>query len=329
MNKAALSKTEREEKLKKLIVSSIVFICAVIIAGCSPKIVSIQTVDIQSLDVKTPLHISEDRALHPFEIQAGFAIGNKYNLQTQVDAHTMVNSKGIYEIEPVAGEKYMIEKGGANGYEYTGNNFNWRMPQAQAMLNLDLALNKNVALFLGTTFSGINNKVYSGFNGGIGFITEGKTGSLRFDFGVNHYASLIDATVVKFDDEPFSANSTRKVMISHISGDREYTNAFFSICFNSKNKGWLVNYFLQYAYGGHTFYDIEDEVLKFGETLSYYEEKDNVSYSAPFYQLSCGLFRNIDENLRLVAGVRATKHNDKKNNFFMFDSFLQFDLIVF
>jgi hypothetical protein len=261
-------------------------------------------------------------------MQAGIALNNRYNLNTQVDKHTSVSSKGVYEVEPVDGESYLLERAGVNIYDFKGNNFSWSLPQVQASLNADIALAKHFAVFFGGSVSEIHSKVYAGFNGGFGFLFEGENAGLRFDLGVDYYETSYDAQVVKYEDVELKGNDTRNVYLGNVSKKEKYTNLNFAVCFNTKNRDWLLNYFLNYAYGNYTFYDFNNtEDVKTG--IFYSDDPNKGVNSIPVSQYALGAYKNINENIRAIAGFGVTKYHDHKKNLVIFDSFVQFDFMLF
>lgn len=302
------------------ILGALIFVLPFI--GCTSTVTSLQEVEVSSMPNRSSIRITENRKPQSLEVRANASFNKSKVYETYNDGHTDVNQYGKFEVEPVQGEQYFLEREGVNTEIFSGNNVRWLIPNWQGSLDIDLKTSENFALTGGVHYSELDGNAYWGENIGIAFLGESERYGYRLDFNGRFNQSKILAEVVIRDEE--FTNGTRSVWFLNESFDADYFNFGMMFTLNTKNRDWLLNFFFNYSLAWQTLYNIDKEDFKRSRG-----EYDNFNYSESYHTLSAGIYKTIAEGGRIIAGARLMKYTDKKNNFTMPDFFVQYDFILF
>lgn len=308
----------------------LIIVISVLFFGCT---VSTTTPKLQSSNQfsavnNNTIKITKDESAGDFNLRLNVTKNRDTRLKTKIDGHTKVNEFEIYEIEPVEGEDYFIERAGINSKEFTGNNFQWNIPELQTALEIEINVTENFSLYGGTTFADIDQVDFNNFNFGMGFFREEKNWAIRFDIGGTYYETKTEINYVRVEDKPFTGDVTRRVFFFNETQNEKFFDLNLGVTVNSRNSDWFVNGFINYTFGQQKFIDMELTPVTFYDWLKSSENK-KFEYDETYHSLAFGLYKEIESLGSLIGGVRLNKYTDAKGNLFTPNYFLQFDFQLF
>lgn len=274
------------------------------------------------------IKITNDEQTGDFNVRLNVTKNRDTRLRTQIDGHTKVNELGVYKVEPVEGEDYFIETAGVNNQEFTGNNFQWNIPELQTAVEIEINVTDNFSIYGGTTFADIDQVDLNNFNFGLGFFREENNWAIRFDIGGIYYETETEINYVRVEDKPFSGDATRRVFFFSDIRNEKFFDFNLGVTINSCNENWFVNGFLNYSFGQQQFIEMEPTPVTFYDWLKSSENK-KFEYDETYHSLGIGLYKEIESLGYLIGGVRLNKYTDGKGNLFTPNYFLQFDFQLF
>lgn len=288
--------------------------------GCTVTQPKLQNVDFYGEAHKNTIKITKDEDAGDFTFRGMAAFNGKDKLSSQVNGHSKVNSKGVFEVEPVKGETYYIERSGVNTYAFEGENLHWTLPELQSMIELEYNLSSSSAIYGGVTYTKAGGRDLYGYNGGIGFFKEQNTWAIRFDLAGKYHETYVNIDYVQIEDIDLSNNESRKVYFFNADEIDHFFNMNMAFTLNTRRSDWPINVFFNYTLGAQHFYTME---LVPDISLTYMED---FKFSCSYNSFSAGIYREMKDDLgRLIIGARYTNYTDPDNDFINPDYFIQLD----
>lgn len=308
--------------LKQVIRSShlLVVLVGFIFSGCT--ITNLQRVAVDAPAVQHPVRIT-DAPQRGQLVTRGFLSYNQDPLQlTQIDQHTEVNARGVYEVEAIEGESGFIERAGVNVFPFRGDNFEWQVPAWQGGMEMEFPFSGGMAVTGGLGFSEMGSSYQMSQSLGLGFLFDSQTWGSRLDFNLNFQQSHFDVEAVRGRDKFNREDSDRRVTFLSFDDTDRYTNPSVGFTMNSKRNEWPVNYYFNYTLGRQTFYDVKNEFL-FESGVEGFDFRYSESYNA----LTAGIYSNVADHGRMLLGLRWMKFTDERNQLALFKFFVQYDIV--
>ncbi len=302
--------------------SKIIFIIIslFLVCGCTMTKTSLQEINIEQALMNIPVKITENNSAG--KVTLGLSIsGYKNNsVDANISGHTLVNDKGIYQLEKVSDGEYR-EYAGVNTYFFKGKNFLWKLPEYSIIGNFDFCVNNNFAFFGGISYNLINDKENWNSNFGFGFFNEYDKMAFRVDMGIINNRCNYSIEYVKVEDKVITGNMYREVRLFNRSFSESYWGTFFSTTINTRNITPYVNFFVNYCIGIQTLYDID-----LPEDMN--TDKNNFSLNSTVHNISCGLFQHIYGPIRVILGIKFHKFKVENTHFNKTSYFSQIDFIL-
>ncbi|HEX2867717.1 MAG TPA: hypothetical protein VHO03_11785 [Ignavibacteriales bacterium] len=288
---------------------SIVFLA--FLQGCTSY--QLQNAEVYGVPSRNPVKITENREPLSFMASPWFSMNKNKPLSAYIEGHSDVNSKGVYELNPVPGEDYFIEPEDVNRYHYSGNNFLWHIPEAQGGVDLDLALTKHFCVYGGFNFAQMNQRDLLGKRFGVGFFSQSENSAVRFDISMRYQDFMYDVEYLKIENH----DGQRRVYVIRDENIDTQSNLDFSLTLHSLHKP--VNYFLTLNFGNQNYFS-------FTPSEAILQELD---HSVTYAGFGAGLFMNLSKDIRIIAGARYTIYNEEHGTTSMPDFFIQQDFSLF
>ncbi len=309
--------------MKSIILISILLL--IIFSGCGTTTPQIQSVHLYGAGNRNTIKITKDESQDDLTIRFNLSMNRDKVTSALVEGHSNVNKDGIFEVEPVEGEEYFIEKAGVNVNKFEGDNFHWRLPEFQTNFELEYNFFSNAAIYGGASYARSVGYDLYGYNFGIGFFREENNWAIRFDIAGTINDMIAEVEYIRVENKPLTDNNTRKVYLFDQFSKEKYLNMNLGLTINTRNSDWFVNGFLSYTLGWQNFYDIKTKPVTIGDFL----QPDDLSYDDSYHSIAIGLYKEIDTIGKLIAGARFTKYTDLKGRLFIPDYFIQFDFDIF
>ena len=282
--------------------------------SCTPSTtvtkIYLQEVEVYGPINSSPVHIT-DSTKTGITISPRIAFNTKNTMTGKIDQHTLVNSKGVFQVDTVFnsdGSFYFQETPGANKYQFDGKNFTWYTSDVTASLDIDFKISKAFALFVGGNYVVIKQKSIWGGLVGIGFMGTGKDAAFRFDAGLSIQKIPYNAyTIVSVTNTGSSGTSTYVADYYDISSKTHY-NPFIAITVNSFNRDWLFNIFLNAGYRSQSLVNFtpEDQVYHnpfyYGDV--YITEDNRGEATAGIIDITPGLYFDFGDAGRVLLGAK-------------------------
>ncbi|MCF8265607.1 MAG: hypothetical protein K9I99_13990 [Melioribacteraceae bacterium] len=297
--------------LKKSLLFYLVFV--IIFSACSST--KIQQVIVESPIPASSIKIIRNKTANDLEINTNISINSKKEFSGNIGGHSNVNEDGVYEVEKIIGQDYFIEKQNVNRFIYTGQNLEWRAPDIQINIDVDYTITDHFAITAGLNFGNVENKTLLGKSLGLAIFDEGKNGGYRVDLKAQFQRQNFDLELI--EQESFAFKSERKVRIFKAAGDANFRNYSVGFSYNTISN-WPIDFFGNLTLGYHNLYSAVNPY-----TLT--EELDEKFYTS----VSAGIYSDLFDITRLVAGVRHTSFSGESNNFGVTNYFIQYDILVF
>ena len=314
-----------------ILIVFLLFIC------CSPSTtvtkIYLQDIEVSAPINQSPVHIT-DSTQTGITVSPRISFNTKKTLQGKIDNHTLVNSKGLFQIDTVFnndGTFYFKETAGANKYPFNGNNLRWTLAELTASVDFDFKVSRSVSLFMGANYSVVNQKSLWGGLVGLGLMSSGKNTGIRVDLGLNIQEMPYDAyTLVSVTQTGPSGTSNYVVDYLDALSDTHF-DPFINLTFNSSNPDWLFNIFVQAGYSIQSLVDFTPET-EVDHNPFYY---NNVSITedlrgeatAGLINITPGIFFNFGDTGRVLVGTSLywiTQTEEVDNSFYLVPM-LQFD----
>jgi len=187
-------------------------------------------------------------------------------------------------------------------YVPSSNSMSWDVTTVTAGVNIDLAILKGFAITLGVNYSGQENFDAWGGNFGIGFFSYNKGIGFRMDAGLQIHSMSYDAyTVSKVVITDFWGGRDEYITFYHDIGESTHLDPYATLTFNTAFKNWPVNIFINGGYVVQTLFSFTPE-SSYYYFPAYRQSDKRGSSTAGFIALTPGIYLNITEVTRVVAG---------------------------
>lgn len=300
-----------------------VLISIVFCFGCTPTVSNFQEAEVFGPHINNTVKITQEKERGDLDLNLNFSINNVSKISSSIDGHTKVNSNNTYQLEPVAGEDYFLERANVNIYDFEGENLTWDLPKFHGLLNIDLALSNHFAVTGGVSYSKYNSENFWGNNFGLAFFDYSNDWSYRFDGNVCFQEMRFNSYYVTAEDKNLSGNETRRVYLKKDTKKEQYGDFSFMFSINSNKESWPVNVFFSYKLGSQTFYETSIDKILFDSRIGDFE------YEESYQAFSLGIYQNVFDSGRIIIGYKYTIYNDKKDNFSIPQGFIQYDFSLF
>lgn len=298
---------------------------------------SLETLYLQEIEVtgpinQPPIHLTDNLEKYSISLTPSFSYLTKTNITGKIDGHSRVNYQGFFQVDTFYNNGIITFKQSpdTNKYIYDGENFFWDVSTFYAALDFDFRVFKNLALFAGINYS-LQDKL-SIWGGSVGFglfTTDGKS-ALRLDVGlqIQEIAYSAQNVILVGADPPHQERNNDVYFINDV-GKSIHSNPFLSISYNTTNRNWFVNFFLNAGYSLQTTVSFSSEDSKITDETGYiYRTKDMRGESiSGFWNITPGLYFYIGESGRLLLGTRfffeTINKTSKPSNFIL--PMVQFD----
>ena len=311
----------------KLLISALLI--GIFVTGCSVSTTTpkLQTVDQYGGPTRNTIKITKEEEAGDVNVRVNVSMNRDKTLNTVLDGHTLVNQAGLFEVEPMDGESYFIERAGVNILDFQGETFRWHVPEIQTNFEVEVNLSSNVSLYGGTSFSSTGKYDLNSFNFGLGFFREEGNWGIRFDVAgsVNQMTSEIE--YVRIEDKEISGDETRRVYFFSESDKQKFTNLNLGLTINTKNPDWIVNGFFNYTMGHEDFFDFTASPVTFYDWLR--SSNSHFQYDETYHSISLGVYKDISTLGKIIAGVGFNKYTDEEGKLFTANYFMQFDFDLF
>jgi hypothetical protein len=218
----------------------------------------------------------------------------------------------------------------ASGFTSSTNNLSWEISGMSGGLNLELPLSNSFS-FTGSINLTRNNNPQG--SAGIAIVSKSENIGFRLDGGLlfNRFSYDAHSAVVETITPLFGSSHTNTYYY-HDIGNCGSNNLYISVTLNSVNKDRFVNYFLNLGYFGQTILDYNPGNFDEG----YYVliplpisviNNTNLSYTAQFFNIYPGLYFNLSDNARILAGSRILLETEmhSKSGSVLFSPSIQFE----
>ena len=202
------------------------------------------------------------------------------------------------------------------------NSLTWNVATVNAGINFDLKLLRGFALTFGVNYSGQQNFDAWGGNFGIGFFSYSKGTAFRMDAGLQIHSMQYDAfTVSKIVVTDFWGDREEYISFYNDIGESTHFDPYVTLTFNTAYKNWPVNIFINGGYVVQTLFSFTPENPYYVyPTFTYQKSDKRGSSTAGFIALTPGIYFNITDVTRMVAGCSFyidTQISDANPNYFI------------
>jgi len=276
----------------------------------------LQEIEIQGPINQAPIHLTDSIETPSVIISPRFSVNTQKELNANTGGHSMVNADGIFQVDTSSfssGTVKYTEAPGKNVHQFEGQNLNWNVSNFTAGIDFDFVLTRNFALFGGVSYSSQKSGGVWGGTAGLGLFGNGKNVSFRFDAGVHIQTIKYDAyTVANIKTENIFGGSDEYVVFYHDIDKSTNFDPFINLTINSANREWLLNFFLNAGYSIQSLYDFGPQTpdkryynfLLIFPTGTAITEDFRGESTAGFINFTPGIYFNLDENSRVLLGVR-------------------------
>jgi hypothetical protein len=218
----------------------------------------------------------------------------------------------------------------ASGLSASPNNIYWEISGMSGGLNLELQLSNSFS-FTGSVSLNRNNNPRG--SAGMAIISNGENIGFRIDGGLlfNKFSYNVHSAVEETITPIFGSSSTNTYYF-HDIGDCTSNNFYVTVTLNSISKDRFINYFVNLGYFGQTILDYNpgnfDEgyyvLIPFPVSVI---NNTNLSYTAQFFNIYPGLYFNLSDNARILAGSRILLETEmhSKSGSVLFSPSIQFE----
>jgi len=292
----------------KFFVSRIFLVLSFLIIFSSCFTSNLQTAAIKAPEAKTIAHLAKDDYQTRLTIRPYYFNNIDKRLEFNTGTHTDVNSDRIYQLDPTEDEDFFIERNNVNVYEFDVKNLIWNRPLYSAGFDLEYTVSGKIVT-LGLQYGRVENQDFLSGLFGFSFFLE-----KAFRVGINIYfqSTTYDGLVMHVEDK-FSSGQ-RDVEIGKINGKEGFTDIDLYLSWRSHFKKYMpFDIFIEGATGTQTLIDAnhvaKDEFL--------FNSSQKMYYKDDFTSLTFGIFRDINENSKIITGYKMNFHNDEYSNLYI------------
>ncbi len=185
----------------------------------------------------------------------------------------------------------------------------WGVPSVRFGLDLDYAVSGTVALMGGISTSVGKERQFLAGYGGVGLFSADTGVGLRLNVGVQYTdMSYTGATVLVRTTTPFGGSPTQDTAYFLDRGKESHLNLFADLTLNTSNRGWPVNYFIQFGVNPQTItrFTPSQSVAQFPFGTQIVSDQRSES-SVLWISAVPGIYFSIGPSRRVVLGVRLLK----------------------
>lgn len=299
-------------RMKRSLVFGLMAAALTLLLGGCAQTVEVQTfvlnADATAPPRDVPLHVTtaESRGAVTLSPSVSFGMGGVYS--GDVGGSPPSRNRNFYPVDTVRGP------GGQPQYVrlVPEDNLYWTHPNYSIGLDLDFA-GDVVALALGANYASSAGVELWGWRGGIGFQgqTKGNVG-VRLDLGIGWQTVAYDVrsvVVVKESWDYLGETYTDTAWYSD-TGDEARFGYYVALTFNTGNPDWPVNGFLQASVARQSLFNFEPtrQVTTVWMPFPIFAVSPSggeATTGVTLFSLTPGLFTQLTENLRLLAGARV------------------------
>jgi len=321
------------------LVSIIIVLSILQLAGCksisppsSTETLYLQEIDIYAPINQPPIHLTDSSTIHSFTLTPRISYLPQTIINGKIDGHSRVNQKGFLQVDTIYNNGSITFKQvpDSNKYVYEGQNLSWDVSALYVALDLDFCISKSFAFFGGINYSLQNKLSIWGGRTGFGIFTSDGNSSLRLDVGlqIQEVAYNAKEVIIVGADPPHEERDNDVYFINEVDKSFHY-NPFFSITYNSTNRDWFINFFLNAGYSLQTIVDFSSEDSKTEDATGYIYRTNDVRGESisGFWNITPGFYFYLGESVRLLIGARfffETINKDSNPHNFII-SMAQFD----
>ena len=273
-----------------------------------------QDLQIHGPIAEPPIHLTEPSGGGEIRIMPRFFFSPYRSTEGRIDGHTNVNGAGVFEVDTIYqqdGGVAFHDSGNSNLFEFGGRNLMWGFPTATVGLDADIGISSGVALSLGGHYSNIENEGVWGYRVGMGIRQVKESVAWRLDFGWQWETLVYDATTVITERPESGGPST--VYFYQDEGKSTTGRFFAGITINSANPDWTVKPFMQAALTNQAIAEVQPGTPAeykwilppfFFVPLNQDVSDKRGEFLPTFVHVTPGVFLNLNDAVRLVAGVR-------------------------
>ena len=301
----------------RVLIFNISIVLINLLFGCS----TVQTLYLQEIAVsgpinQSPIHLTDKSKEPSVTISPGISFNTQKELSGSAEGHSLVNEEGFFQVDTSFfndGSVKYTETPGANVFPFEGENLTWNQSGFTAAMDFDFTLTKNLAVFTGVNYSSDDNGGLWGGSAGVGLSGGSDNFAIRFDAGVHIQSIRYDAyTVADVKTESPFGSSDQFILFYHDKGKSTNFDPFFNFTFNSSNKEWLLNFYINAGYTVQTLFDFGPSApdtryynfILFFPFNSTTTEDFRGERKAGFFNFTPGIYFNLGENSRILLGTR-------------------------
>lgn len=287
--------------------------------GVTKNTFYLQGVNVDAPIKQLPLHITNGQKEGSITISPKLSINNTKIVNGRVDEHTPVNTEGIYQLDTVSVDGHIAyRESSADQFEFKGRNMSWSFPDFLVGANMDYCLGNHIAFALSMDYSSKQSSSLLGYSAGFGFFHQKGNSALRIDVGLSWQDVKFEAfSVLKSQYTPYGGTTQDPIIIFFRDIKKEsYMNPYFSLTYNTCFPGNAVNFVLSVGYFSQTLYDFQPEhinLLYYPASSTTINEDLRREGSVSFIDITPGVYFNLDESLRITAGIKLLKETQMES----------------
>jgi hypothetical protein len=283
---------------------------SLLVGGCA------QTVEVQTfvLDAHVvapprdvPLHVTTPESENTVTISPSFSFGMGGVYTGDVEGSPPSRVSHFYPADTVrgpGGQQQLVR-------QIPEDNLFWTHPDYSIGLDLNFS-GGSVALALGANYASSGGVDFWGWRGGVGFFGQTKSGlGVRLDVGIGWQMVTYDVgsiVVVKETWEPFGQTSVDTAWYRD-EGDDARFGYYIALTLNTAGADWIVNGFVQASVARQSLFDFEPsrtvQTVFPMPVVPITVEGGDATTGATLFSLTPGLFTQLTESVRLLAGARV------------------------
>lgn len=302
--------------MKTKLVYVLIILSIIEFAGCEhlrPSQTS-ETLYLQEIEVfgpinQPPVHLTDSSTIYSFTLTPRISYLPQTKVVGEIDGHSRVNQQGFLQVDTIYNNGTVTFKQvpDSNKYVYKGQNLSWELSKLYVALDADFCISKSFALFGGINYSLQNKLSIWGGRAGFGLFTSDGNSSLRLDAGlqVQEVAHNAQNVLLIKADPPYEERDNDVYFINDFDKSIHY-NPFFSITYNSTNRDWLINFFLNAGYSLQTTVKFSSEDSESEDATGYIYRTNDVRGESisGFWNITPGFYFYFGDSARLLIGAR-------------------------
>ena len=271
--------------------------------GCTTTpLVYLQSATIEGPLTVPPLFVTENEneQVGSFRLKVGASAAPAQKIEGRADGHSKVNAAGVFEVDTVIrnGERYLIERPGANTHTFEGTNFRWTLAPLTVSIEADFLIARGMSLVGGLHCSKQASQTYLAGTLGVGSGFRSRNLGFRFDVGaawtsVSHKVEYILAA----ERGPLLGPRETYILFLESQGTSGHMNVYGGFTLNTRYPNWPIQVFVQLAIYRQTVDDLQRRT-SFGDAV--------VLQSNSFFTVTPGISIPLSPNAKLLLGLRLT-----------------------